>query len=77
MKRSRTDIYSIFGEIEAIVAEAMIQEGTVNRIPLEDIPISARYSRMPDGRDVQAKFAIVIPSNLVRVFEKRVLDLRA
>jgi hypothetical protein len=55
----------------------MISEGTVTKIPFEDIPISARYSRYSDGSDVQAKFAIIIPSNLVRVFEKRVFDLRA
>jgi hypothetical protein len=29
------------------------------------------------GQDMQAKFAIIIPSSLVRVFEPRVLDLRA
>ena len=75
--RKQTQIYSIFGQIECVVAEAMIAEGTCRKIPFDDIPISARYHRMPDGKDVAAKFALVIPSNLVNIFEKRILDLRA
>lgn len=69
--------FSIFGDVEAAVAEAMIAEGLCTKIPLADIPMSARYSRFPDGRDVEARFAMRIPSTLVRVFEQRVLDLRA
>ena len=76
--RTQTQIYSIFGYIEQVVADAMILEGTCTKIPFNDIPISGRYQRDPlTGEDRQAKFAIVIPSALVNVFEKRVLDLRA
>ena len=75
--RKGQQIYSIYGDIEAHVAQAMIDEGTCRKIPFEDIPVSARYHRMPNGKDVPARFAVAVPNNLVNVFEKRILDLRA
>lgn len=71
MKR-QTEIFSIFGQIEAVVAQAMIDEKVANKIPSEQIPTSVRYN--DDGR--VALFAIVIPSNLVNAFEERVAALR-
>ena len=70
-------IFSIFGDMDRVVAEAMITEGVCHKIEFDDIPLSARYSRGPDGIDRAAFFAIAIPSNLVNTFEMRVRNLRA
>jgi hypothetical protein len=71
MKR-QTEIFSIFGEIETVVAEAMIKEGGCFRIEAWDIPLTARYN----SKGVIAKFAIVIPAALVQAFENRIVELR-
>jgi hypothetical protein len=78
MAKKATQIYSIFGQIEEVVAQAMVDEGVATKIPYDHIPGSARYQRNPlTGQDEQAKFAIVLPSNLVNVFEARIAALRA
>ena len=71
--KKQTQIYSIFGQIESVVAQAMIDEKVVTKIESGDIPPTARYD--DEGR--VAHFAIVIPSSLVPAFERRVRDLRA
>jgi hypothetical protein len=75
--KKQTVIYSIYGQIEELVAQAMIDAGTANKIVFDDMPMSQRYSRGPDGKDMQAKFAIVLPSQLVNAFERRCAALRA
>jgi hypothetical protein len=78
MSKHKTVIFSIFGEIERFVALAMIAEGSANRIDAQDIPATARYNRNPiTGEMEMAKFAIVIPGQLVESFERRIANLRA
>jgi hypothetical protein len=71
MKR-QTEIFSIFGQIETVVAEAMIAEGSCVRIEAWEIPPTARFNELGQ----QAKFAVIIPAQLVCAFEERVRKLR-
>lgn len=73
MKRSKTNICSIFGQIEGVVADAMVQEGLVRRIEPEDIPATARYNEAGE----RAHCALVFTIETERAFDKRVRDLRA
>jgi hypothetical protein len=74
--KTSTVIYTIYGQIEEVVAQAMIGEGSCRKIEFDDLPQSQRYSRGPDGKDMQAKFAIVVPRELVQAFERRIAQLR-
>lgn len=69
----RSQIFSIFGQIEGVVADAMAQEGLVHKIERDHIPVSQRYN---DKGDI-AHCAIVMTPDIVRVFDRRVRDLRA
>jgi hypothetical protein len=71
--RKQTEIWSIFSQIEEVVAQAMVDEGVVNKIRPEDIPPTALYN----DRGEKAKFAIVIQYPLIQEFNRRVADLRA
>lgn len=70
----RNEVYSIFGQIEEVVAKEMATEHDLFIITdVESIPETARFN--VDGQ--KAKFAIIIPRNLVGQFERRIADLRA
>lgn len=71
--KKQTQVFSIFGQIETVVAEAMINEKLVTKIDARDIPATVLYNEKGE----RAKFAIVIPSNLVNNFNDRVRDLYA
>ena len=80
MTRRPSEIMSIFGQIEEVVAEQMIGEGTgVGRlaptlnIGLDDIPPSTRFNE--HGEPV--RLVIIMPSHLKNDFERRVKNLRA
>lgn len=70
---TKTKICSIFGQIEGVVADAMVAEGIVRKIEWEDIPASVRY----DGAGRQAHCALIFTDASERQFNKRVRDLRA
>lgn len=72
-KRNQTEIFSIFGQIEAVVAEAMIDEGKGKRIKMDDIPASALFNDV--GKS--AVFAIVLNRRDIPEFERRIKELRA
>ena len=72
MKR-KTEIFSIFGQIEAVVAEMMIAQYGLYRIDAKDIPETAAIN--DEGR--VAQFAVVIPSERRAEFERRIRELRA
>jgi hypothetical protein len=67
--KHETQIFSIFGEIEAIAANAMGFE----RIEFDDIPPTARYN----DQGKPAKFAVIVPGRAVAEFERRIALLRA
>jgi hypothetical protein len=69
-----TRICSVFGQIEGVVADAMVEEGKARYIPPEQIPISARYNDAGE----RAICALVFPSPGVEAeFDFRVEELRA
>ena len=68
-----TKIYSIFGQVEAVVAENMIAEFGACKIEPQDIPETAAVNEAGD----RAKFAVVVPAHRVEEFERRIADLRA
>jgi hypothetical protein len=70
--RRKTNIFSIFGQIEGVVAEAMVAEGKCNRISPDMIPATARFDDM--GRAAQC--ALVMNEANEREFNQRVRDLR-
>lgn len=73
MKRT-TQIYSIFGQIDGVVAEAMASEGKVRRIERDMIPPTARFDEAT-GRE--ALFAIVMSDEYLMEYNDRVNKLRA
>jgi hypothetical protein len=75
MKRSRdTEILSIFGQLERVAANIMIEAGEVTRIDLKDFPKGAPFQN--DAGQV-ASFAIIIKRSLRRKFDDLVAELRA
>lgn len=75
--RKQTAWFSIFGQIEEVVASEMVKEGKISRIEPADIPESALWSTDLLGNKVRAKFAVIVPVPHQREFHNRILDLRA
>lgn len=73
MRRQKTTWYSVFGQIEAAAADAMIEKGRATRIPVAQIP----ESQLKNERGELAKFAVIVPGQHVAEFEKLCRDLRA
>lgn len=73
MAKRKTEIFSIFGQIESVVAENMIEEYGLFRIEAKDIPLTAAFN----DAGTPALFAVVIPAEKLAEFERRVRDLRA
>jgi hypothetical protein len=71
MKR-QTNICSIFGQIESVVADAMVAEGKVRRIEFDLIPATAQF----DGQGRRAHCALVFDPKTEREFDARVAQLR-
>jgi hypothetical protein len=73
-KHSKTEIYSIFGQIDGVVAQMMVDEGKATKIAQEMIPPTVLY----DETGMQkAKFAIALPRAYLGEYERRVRDLYA
>jgi len=72
MKRT-TEIYSIFGQLDAVIAQAMAAEGKVRRIERDMIPPTARH----DDNGREAYFAIVMSNEYLDEYNNRLLALRA
>jgi hypothetical protein len=68
-----TRIFSIFGQIELVVAQQMAKEGKGKIIPQIEIPMSARYNE--EGQ--LAYCAYLCPGPHMDEFENRIFDLRA
>lgn len=71
--RKATQIFSVFGQIDAAVAEAMIAEGKLTRIEAADIPPTAATNDA--GRP--ARFAVVVPAARLAEFNRRIAALYA
>jgi hypothetical protein len=79
MRRKRSQIISIFGEIEMIVAQQMMIEGKgvgklapTSTVSLDDIPHSTRFNARGD----KVRMVIVMPAEHYKEFERRIEDLR-
>lgn len=72
MRRGHT-IYSIFGQIEEVVALEMIEEHRLHKIEARMIPQSVRVN----SAMLPAKFAVMMPNRLIAEFEARIEALRA
>jgi hypothetical protein len=72
-KTARTQIFSIFGQIEAAAADVLIERGQAERIQWDEIPQSVRFNDA--GR--RAYFAVVVPGKHMREFDKLCKGLRS
>jgi hypothetical protein len=79
MQRRKAEVVSIFGQIEEVVAKAMMAEGKgvgklapTLSVSIDDCPPSAIYNEFGD----KARMVIVIPRGLMMEFNRRVEDLR-
>lgn len=70
---SQTQIYSIFGQIEAVAAEIMIDKMLATKISAEQIPTTVAINDAGEP----AQFAIVIARRDMAEFEKTIRELRA
>jgi hypothetical protein len=73
MRRNKTKIVSIFGQIEGVVAHAMATEGKVHLISPNLIPPTALW----DDAGQRASCALVFTPDAEREFDRRVAALRA
>jgi hypothetical protein len=71
MKR-QTNVCSIFGQIESVIADAMVAEGKVRRIEPDMIPATALW----DDQGRRAHCALVFDPASEREFDRRVAALR-
>jgi hypothetical protein len=72
-RKFKTSIYSIFGQIEGVIADAMAEEGLVTKIPKDRIPPTARWN----DEGIEAHCALVFTEETRRLFDERVANLRA
>lgn len=72
-KRNKTEIFSIFGQCEAVVAEMMVKEGKLTRIEAADIPPSAAFNKL----DQRARFAVVVQPRYLAEFNRRCAEMRS
>lgn len=72
-RRRKSQILSIFGQIEAVVAEVMIKAGEMTHIPAERIPERAAVNE----RGEPALFAVVVAAEKLERFNELIADLRA
>ncbi len=73
MKRNKTEIFSIFGQCEAVAAEMMIEEGKLTRIAASDIPATAAVNEF----GTRARFAVVVQPRYLAEFNRRCAEMRA
>jgi hypothetical protein len=74
MSKKATNIVSVFGQIEGVVADAMTQEQpSIHRIEPDMIPPTVRY----DDQGRRAHCALVLTPEQERDFDRRVAALYA
>lgn len=73
MSKKSTEIFSVFGQCEAVAAEMMIKEGKVTHIPPEQIPLAVAFNDMGQT----ARFAVMVPARYVPEFNRRCAEMRA
>lgn len=71
--RKGSEVFSIFGQIEAVAAEIMIEKGEIVRIPANEIPASVAVN----DEGTPARFAVIVPRSRVYAFNELCANLRA
>jgi hypothetical protein len=69
-----TETYSIYGQIEQVVAQAMVEEGKLTKIEAKDVPES---QAIHPGTGCAIKFAVIVPREHSAEFERRIKDMYA
>lgn len=69
---NKAKVYSIFGQEDQVIAEAMVKEGKATKIDKEKIP----QTEMFDKYDREAAFAIILPNRYLTEYEQRVYMLK-
>lgn len=72
-RKGKTEFYSIFGQIDGVVADAMVAEGKATKIEQKFIPPTALF----DDAGNKALFAISMPRAHLAEYEERVRTLYA
>lgn len=73
-RTARPKVYSIFGQINSMVADAMIKEKwVVGVIKGDAIPLSVRYNEFGE----RAHCALIMTKGQSEEFDRRVRELRA
>lgn len=72
-RRKGTEIFSVFGQIEAAAADILIRKYGLYRIEFSSIPETARYNDV----GVPARFAFVCPQERVGEFNQLCEGLRS
>jgi hypothetical protein len=76
--RRGSQIFSIFGQIEAVAADLMVQRGLGQRIEVSDFPDAATCPDVHvNERGEQARFALLLPLQHVQQFENLIRELRS
>lgn len=73
MPKRSAEIMSIFGQIESVIAQAMVDEKKLTMIPRQQIPPSVAFN----DRGMPALFAVVVPVKHLAEFNSRISQLRA
>jgi hypothetical protein len=68
-----TEIFSVFGQLEAVAADILVERGQARKIPYEQIPETAQFNKLGH----KARFAVMMPAGLVPEYEKLIKELRA
>lgn len=71
--KNKTVVFSVFGQIESVIADMMVNEGLANRIEPYDVPATVRY----DDNGKLCHCALIMSAQMEQVFNKRVKELRA
>ena len=72
-KHLRYDVFTIYGQIEALAANILIGEGEADRIDAADVPLSHAIN----DRGAPARFAVSMPKTLTPRFDRLIAELRA
>lgn len=72
-KKMKTEIYSVFGQIEGVIADAMVAEGKASRIEPDMIPETVRWN----DKGTKAHCALVMNRQESAEFDRRVAALYA
>jgi hypothetical protein len=70
--KNQTVIFSVWGQIESVIADAMVEEGSATRIPPYLVPRSVRYN----DKGEECYCALAMRPEMELMFDKRVWRLR-